>query len=80
MNDADADGDGVPDVLDVCPFDKEVSEFNFSKSQLLDFSSLRSAPKHGLFKSTMLIISVDQNSMSSQNDSELERNKSNTRS
>ena len=41
VNDADADGDGVPDVEDICPFDKEVSEFNFASSQLIDLSTFR---------------------------------------
>ncbi|XP_063678046.1 cartilage oligomeric matrix protein-like [Bolinopsis microptera] len=41
VNDADADGDGVADVEDICPFDKEVSEFNFATSQLMDLSTFR---------------------------------------
>ena len=42
-NDADADGDGLADVEDICPFDKTIAirNFNFSISQLIDLSLLR---------------------------------------
>ena len=43
VNDADADGDGLPDVDDICPFDKtiRIRHFNFTISQLIDLSLLR---------------------------------------
>ena len=39
LNDADADGDGVPDVDDNCPFDKVISDFTFSTSQIVDLTT-----------------------------------------
>lgn len=35
MNDADADNDGVPDVADICPFDRKVTKAGFSFSEII---------------------------------------------
>ena len=40
LNDADADGDGVADVDDICPFDKKISSFGFKTSQLIDLARM----------------------------------------
>ena len=40
LNDADADGDGLADVDDICPFDKKISSFGFKTSQLIDLARM----------------------------------------